>query len=56
MPGESVSNIVRNIQDETDRVVHSMEKGSSQFAETNTTILEIADMFGKIVGIIEVIA
>lgn len=51
-----VSNIVRNIQDETNRVVHSMEKGTNEFAETNETILEIAKMFERIVEITEVIA
>ena len=51
-----VANIVKNIQDETNRVVHSMEKGTSEFAETNETILEIAKMFEKIVDITEVIA
>lgn len=51
-----VANIVKNIQDETNRVVYSMEKGTSEFAKTNETILEIAKMFEKIVEITKVIA
>lgn len=51
-----VSSIVKNIQEETDRVVKSMKQGTGEFAETNTTILEIGEMFEKIVSITKVIA
>ncbi|MEK4427113.1 methyl-accepting chemotaxis protein [Solibacillus sp. FSL K6-1523] len=51
-----VSNIVRNIQEETDKVVFSMKQGTEEFAQTNTTIVEIGEMFEKIVEITKVIA
>ncbi|MEG0383844.1 MAG: methyl-accepting chemotaxis protein [Solibacillus sp.] len=51
-----VSNIVRNIQEETDKVVISMKQGTEEFAQTNTTILEIGTMFEQIVEITKVIA
>ncbi|MGE7022504.1 methyl-accepting chemotaxis protein [Solibacillus cecembensis] len=51
-----VSNIVRNIQEETDKVVISMKLGTEEFAQTNTTILEIGTMFEQIVEITKVIA
>ena len=51
-----VSNIVKNIQEETDRVVTSMNQGTEEFAQTNTTILEIGTMFEKIVEITKIIA
>jgi methyl-accepting chemotaxis protein len=51
-----VSNIVKNIQEETDKVVKSMKKGTEEFAETHTTIFEIGSMFEKIVSSTRVIA
>lgn len=51
-----VSNIVKNIQSETNHVVTSMKQGMGQFAETNTTINEIGTMFERIVDITKVIA
>ena len=51
-----VSNIVKNIQEETDRVVKSMKQGTEEFAETNTTILEIGSMFERIVSTTKIIA
>lgn len=51
-----VSNIVKNIQEETDRVVKSMKQGTEEFAETNTTILEIGSMFEQIVSTTKIIA
>ena len=47
-----VSNIVKNIQEETDRVVTSMKQGTEEFAQTNTTILGIGRMFENITEII----
>ncbi|MER2000101.1 MAG: methyl-accepting chemotaxis protein, partial [Lysinibacillus sp.] len=43
-----VSSIVKNIQDETNRVVKSMGQGTEEFAQTNSTILEIGSMFEQI--------
>ena len=51
-----VSNIVKNIQDETSRVVVSMTKGTDEFAETNKAIVEIAMLFEQSVAITETIA
>ena len=51
-----VSNIVKNIQEETDRVVKSMKQGTEEFAHTNTTIVEIGTMFEKIVDTTRIIA
>lgn len=51
-----VSNIVKNIQEETDRVVKSMSKGTEEFAETHTLIFEVGSMFEKIVSSTKVIA
>ena len=51
-----VSNIVKNIQIETNQVVTSMKQGMDQFSETNTTILDIGAMFDRIVDITKVIA
>lgn len=51
-----VANIVKNIQEETDRVVISMKQGTEEFAQTNTTILEIGTMFEKIVDTTKIIA
>lgn len=51
-----VSNIVKNIQEETSRVVKSMKQGTEEFSETHTTIVEIGSMFEKIVSSTQVIA
>lgn len=51
-----VSNIVKNIQDETERVVHSMQQGTEEFAVTNDKISEIVEMFNKIVETTQIIA
>lgn len=51
-----VANIVKNIQEETDKVVKSMKQGTEEFAVTNTTILEIGTMFEKIVETTKIIA
>ncbi|MFC5591503.1 methyl-accepting chemotaxis protein [Sporosarcina soli] len=51
-----VSNIVRNIQEETDKVVLSMGQGTKEFEQTNTTITEIGEMFEKIVATTKIIA
>ena len=51
-----VSSIVKNIQEETDRVVKSMKQGTEEFEETNTTILEIGSMFEKILSTTKIIA
>lgn len=51
-----VSNIVKNIQDETNRVVHSMQQGTEEFAVTNDKISEIVEMFNKIVETTQIIA
>lgn len=51
-----VSNIVKNIQEETGRVVKSMKQGTEEFAETNATILEIGTMFKQIVSTTKIIA
>lgn len=51
-----VSNIVRNIQEETDKVVISMRQGTEEFEQTNTTISEVGRMFDQILDITKVIA
>ncbi|MFB9218798.1 methyl-accepting chemotaxis protein [Kurthia sibirica] len=51
-----VSSIVKNIQEETSRVIVSMEQGTSEFAQTNATILEVGQMFGQILETTRVIA
>ena len=51
-----VANIVKNIQNETGRVVVSMKQGTEEFSQTNETVLEIAKMFEKIVAITKTIA
>lgn len=51
-----VSNIVKSIQDETERVVNSMEQGTEEFAVTNEKVSEIAIMFDKILETTQVIA
>ena len=51
-----VSNIVKNIQEETEIVVHSMQQGTEEFKDTNTTIVEVGNMFEKIVSTTKIIA
>ncbi|KAB7665046.1 methyl-accepting chemotaxis protein [Bacillus sp. B1-b2] len=51
-----VSNIVKNIQEETDVVVSSMKQGTEEFADTNATIVEVGSMFEKILSTTEIIA
>lgn len=51
-----VSNIVKNIQEETTKVVKSMSKGTEEFSETHTLIFEVGAMFEKIVSSTKVIA
>jgi methyl-accepting chemotaxis protein len=51
-----VSNIVKNIQSETERVVSSMKQGTEEFAVTNEKISEIAEMFDKILSTTKTIA
>lgn len=51
-----VSNIVKNIQEETDKVVVSMKKGTEEFAVTNTITLEIESMFEQILASTKIIA
>lgn len=51
-----VSSIVRNIQEETDKVVISMKQGTEEFAQTSTTISEVGRMFDQILEITKVIA
>lgn len=51
-----VSNIVKNIQSETERVVSSMKQGTEEFAVTNEKISEIAEMFNKILETTKTIA
>ncbi|WP_432361599.1 methyl-accepting chemotaxis protein [Sporosarcina sp. UB5] len=45
-----VTDIVRNIQEETDVVVSSMKQGADQFADTNTTLVEVRNMFEQILS------
>ncbi|MGE6260674.1 methyl-accepting chemotaxis protein [Heyndrickxia sporothermodurans] len=51
-----VSNIVKNIQVDTEIVVNSMQQGTEEFKDTNTTIVEVGTMFEKIVSTTKVIA
>lgn len=51
-----VSNIVKSIQEETDRVVESMEQGTEEFAVTNKKVAEIAAMFNQILEATQIIA
>lgn len=53
---DEVSNIVKNIQEETNKVVISMKQGTEEFEQTNTKILEIGNMFEKIVDTTKIIA
>ncbi|GEN84620.1 hypothetical protein SLU01_29320 [Sporosarcina luteola] len=45
-----VSNIVRNIQQDTEEVVTSMKQGTEEFADSNTTLVEVRAMFEKILS------
>lgn len=51
-----VSNIVKNIQEETEVVVKSMQQGTEEFKDTNTTIVEVGRMFEKILSTTKIIA
>lgn len=51
-----VSNIVKNIQEETEVVVESMQRGTEEFEDTNTTIVEVGTMFEKILSTTKIIA
>ncbi|MED3795464.1 methyl-accepting chemotaxis protein [Niallia alba] len=51
-----VSNIVKNIQEETGIVVKSMQQGTEEFKDTNTNILEVGTMFEKILATTKTIA
>ncbi|MCH7321361.1 methyl-accepting chemotaxis protein [Solibacillus sp. MA9] len=51
-----VSNIVKNIQMETDKVVISMKQGTEEFADANTTIGEVGSMFAQILETTKIIA
>lgn len=51
-----VSNIVKNIQEETEKVVTSMKKGTEEFAITSTITLEIESMFKQILDSTKIIA
>jgi methyl-accepting chemotaxis protein len=51
-----VSNIVKNIQEETDIVVNSMQQGTEEFKDTNSTIVEVGNMFEKILSTTKIIA
>jgi len=51
-----VSNIVKNIQEETEIVVQSMQQGTEEFNVTNKTIVEVGSMFEKIVSTTKIIA
>ncbi|QCR33947.1 methyl-accepting chemotaxis protein [Lysinibacillus sp. SGAir0095] len=51
-----VSNIVKNIQEETEIVVKSMQQGTEEFSDTNTTIVEVGSMFEKILSTTKIIA
>lgn len=51
-----VSNIVKNIQGETEKVVTSMKKGTQEFEVTNTIILEVESMFEQILASTKIIA
>ncbi|WP_080875440.1 methyl-accepting chemotaxis protein [Oceanobacillus timonensis] len=51
-----VSTIVKDIQEETGKVVKSMQQGTKEFNDTNTTIVEVGAMFEKILSATKVIA
>ncbi|MEK3977841.1 methyl-accepting chemotaxis protein [Psychrobacillus sp. FSL K6-2836] len=50
-----VSNIVKNIQEETEIVVKSMQRGTEEFKDTNTTIVEVGTMFENILTTTKII-
>lgn len=51
-----VSNIVKNIQEETEIVIKSMQQGTEEFKDTNTTVVEVGNMFEKILATTKIIA
>ncbi|MBY0124378.1 methyl-accepting chemotaxis protein [Bacillus sp. S/N-304-OC-R1] len=51
-----VSNIVKNIQEETEIVVKSMQQGTEEFGDTNTTMAEVGSMFEQILSTTKIIA
>lgn len=51
-----VSHIVKNIQEETAIVVKSMNQGTEEFNDTNADILEVGNMFEKILSTTKIIA
>ncbi|WP_366248835.1 methyl-accepting chemotaxis protein [Terribacillus aidingensis] len=51
-----VSHIVKNIQEETAIVVKSMNQGTEEFKDTNADILEVGNMFEKILSTTKIIA
>ncbi len=51
-----VSDIVKNIQGETEIVVNSMQQGIEEFKDANTTVEEIGTMFEKILSATKIIA
>ncbi|WEG17238.1 methyl-accepting chemotaxis protein [Alkalihalophilus pseudofirmus] len=51
-----VSNIVKNIQAETEDVVKSMKQGTDEFKDTNMAIGEVGAMFEKILSTTKIIA
>ncbi|MBS4171680.1 methyl-accepting chemotaxis protein [Bacillus sp. FJAT-49736] len=51
-----VSNIVKNIQEETEIVVKSMQQGTEEFKDTNSNIVEVGSMFEKILSTTKIIA
>ncbi|RBP87366.1 methyl-accepting chemotaxis protein [Cytobacillus firmus] len=51
-----VSNIVKNIQEETEVVVNSMQQGTEELKDTNTTLVEVGAMFKQILATTKIIA
>lgn len=51
-----VSNIVKNIQEETGIVVNSMQQGTEELKDTNTTLVEVGSMFKQILATTKIIA
>ncbi|MFJ7935630.1 methyl-accepting chemotaxis protein [Sporosarcina sp. NPDC096371] len=56
LASSEVSNIVKNIQEETEVVVKSMQQGTDEFKDTNTTIVEVGTMFEQILATTKIIA
>lgn len=56
LSSSEVSNIVKDIQEETEIVVKSMKQGTEEFSDTNSTIVEVGTMFEKILSTTEIIA